>query len=674
MNVAGQIVLAVLLAYGLSFFQYLYRSPKYRWGRWLFLLRGATYFIIFLLLLNPRIRKTSYSETRPNLVIAFDNSLSVKELDGSDLSLSLLKYFRESANLRERFDLHLTSFGSGWQPLDTLDFQGQDSRMDKMLDGLDRMYSDRPSAWITITDGNQSEGKDYEFFSPPESTRIFAVSVGDTVRYEDLKIDYLDANRFAFLGNNYPVKISLSYSGNRQVSSRLTVSINGSRRSSRVVEFTPERNSVIIEERFRTDRPGIQDIRAVLSGPEGEKNTINNQRRKRVEVIDERKRIAVVSELTHPDLSVLVKIIESNKQREARIISPSEALNQYADWDAFVLYQPGSTFNRLLTRITQERKGYLLIAGLSTDWNSVNRFQDVIRKEDFGPKESFDALPGESWSAFNRDSLNIREYPGLDDYLGSYRVDSDVRVLLQQETRRVRTGYPLLFLTDKDSYNRGFLIGEGLWKWRAQCYRNQRSFDAFDRTFSRLIRFISESRQRNRLQAELPEQIREKSNIEVRAVFFNPSFELDPTADLRIRVQQVGGTFTQVYPFNFTGSEYTTRLGELAVGNYRYRIYAEGEEISQSGSFTVESYTPELLWTRANPEKLNRFTSKGGGRVFFADQIDSLERALLSDPALSVLRTRQVERKPLIDFILLLFILSGTLTAEWFIRKFNGLF
>jgi hypothetical protein len=595
-------------------------------------------------------------------------------LDGVDPSQSLLNHFRESEDLRERFNLHLTSFGSGWQPLDTLDFQGQDSRIDEMLDGLNRMYSDRPSAWITVTDGNQSEGRDYEFFSPPESTRLYAVAVGDTIRYEDLRVDYLDANRFAFLGNNYPVKISLSYTGNRPVSSRLTISINGSRRSSRLVEFSPERNNFIIEERFRADQPGILDIRAVLSGPEGEKNTINNQKRKRVEVIDERKRIAVVSELTHPDLAALVKIIESNQQREARIISPREALNQYADWDAFVLYQPGSTFNSLLRRITQERKGYLLITGLSTDWNFVNGFQDVIRKEDFGPQESFDALPGESWAAFNRDSLNIREYPGLADYLGSYRLDSDVRVLLQQETRNVRTGYPMLFLTDKDAYNRGFLIGEGMWKWRAQCYRNQRSFDAFDRTFSRLIRFISESRQRNRLQAEVPEQIREKSNVEVRAVFFNPSYELDPTADLRIRVQQIGGAFSQVYPFNFTGSEYATRLGELAVGDYRYRIYAEGEEISQSGSFTVESYTPELLWTRAQPEKLNRFTDKVGGRMFFADQIDSLERTLLSDPALSVLRTRQVERKPLIDFILLLFILSGTLTAEWFIRKFNGLF
>ncbi len=674
MNVAGQIVLAVLLAYGLSFFQYIYRSPKSPSGIWLFLLRGTSYFIVFLLLLNPRIRKTTFTETKPDLVVAFDNSLSVKELGGDAPGRSVLKYFRDNERIRERFDLHLTSFGSGWQPLDSLDFQGEDSRMDIMLQGLKRIYSDRPSAWVTVTDGNQSEGRDFEFFTPPESTRLYAVTVGDTVRYEDLRVDYLDANRFAFLGNNYPVRISLSYSGNRPVSGLLTVSINGTRRSSRKVEFSPERNSLLIEERFRADRPGILDIRAVLSGLEGEKNTVNNRRRKRVEVIDERKRIAVVSSLTHPDLAALVKTIESNQQREAQILSPQEALNEYANWDAFVLYQPGSSFNRLLNRIGQERKGYLLITGLSTDWNTVNAFQEVIRKEDFGPGEAFDALPGESWSAFNRDSLNIKEYPGLSDYLGSYRIDSDIRVLLQQETRGVRTGYPMLFLTEKSAFNRGFLIGEGLWKWRAQCYRNQRNFDAFDRTFSRLIRFISESRQRNRLQVEVPEQIREKSNAEVRAVFFNPSFELDPTADLRIRVQQVGGAFTQIYPFNFTGTEYSTRLGELAVGNYRYRIYAEGEKISESGSFTVESYTPELLWTRADPEKLERFSTKGGGRMYFADQMDSLERALLSDPALSILRTRHMERKPLIDFILLLFILSGTLTAEWFIRKSNGLF
>jgi len=675
MDIAVQITLSVLLAFGLSWLQYLYRSRRGEaWRKWLFLLRGLSYFLLLLLLLNPRINKTSFSEERPDLMVAVDNSISIRELKGEEEARKMYDFIRTDPDLSERFHISFSSFDSRWRPLDSLDFQGADSRIDRMLQSVRRLYSNRPSAWVLITDGNQSEGEDYEYFDIPESARLFPVVVGDTTHYEDIRINYVEANRYTFLENTFPVRTSISYNGRAELRKRVTIDLNGRPALSKVLQLSPSENTAILEEEFTAEQVGPLLVKVRVEALEDERSIENNRLSRRIEVIDERKRIAIVSALNHPDLGALLKVVNSNLQRESRVVSPAEALSEIDQWDAFILYQPDAGFGPLFERINTLRKGYFLLSGLHSDWNFINRVQDVVTKTDVGPAESFLALPGESWNAFNRDSLDLTGYPELQEYLGNYVLNPEARVLLQQRIQRINTTYPMLFLTDEGSFNRAFLIGEGIWKWRAQSYRDRRSFDAFDRTLSRIIRFISESGTRNRLQVEIPDEVRERSSVHVRAVFFNSSFEIDPSANMSIRVDSRDSDFVQVYPFSFGGREYTTSLEALPEGSYRYTVYVDGEDIRQSGVFSVEAYEPEMLWTRANVEKLDRFARESGGHPYFPSETEELKTDLLVDPMLAVLRTRTVERKPLIDFILLLLILSGTLSGEWFIRKFNGLF
>lgn len=673
MDIAGQIILSVLLAYGLSFFQYLFRKSRQRFALVLFLLRGSSYLALFLLLVNPKMTRLSYVEEKPRLQLVFDNSASIQELEGDSSSMEWFRFLTSDPDLNKRFQISALSFDKDWGNLDSLAFEGQDSRIDGVLEGLKRIYTQGPSAWVAITDGNQSEGRDYEFFKPPTGTRVHALVVGDTTKYEDLRIDYVEANRYTFLGNTFPVVARFSYSGNREVSTRVSFALNGRTVRSIPLTLGPGRSSPRIEEEFSATQVGPLRLTVGVAALDGERNTSNNLGSKRIEVIDERKRIAIVSSISHPDLGSIAHAIRSNPQREARIVSPAEALREVGRWDAFVLYQPEPSFGSLLQEINRLKKGYLMVTGISSRWDFINRVQDIVRKDNPGPIEDYTAAPGESWSAFNRDSIDIEAYPALKEYLGSYQTDPAVRVLLQQRIRRVSTGFPLFFLSEKDGFHRAFLLGEGIWQWRSKSYRDQRRFEAFDRTLGRVIRFVSESKDRNRLQIQIPDQIRERSPVEVRAVFFNPAFEVDPTAEIRIRVESRDRSFAQVYPFSFNGGDYTTSLEALEAGSYRYRVYVEGEELGQSGSFAVEPYEPETQWTRSNPEKLRRFAERSGGELFFPAQGAQLKSELLTDPSLAIVKERIVERRPLIDFILLLFILSGTLTAEWFVRKFNGL-
>lgn len=49
------------------------------------------------------------------------------------------------------------------------------------------------------------------------------MAVGDTSRYEDIKIDRVNVNRYAYLNNKFPVEIIASYSGTTEKATQLTV-------------------------------------------------------------------------------------------------------------------------------------------------------------------------------------------------------------------------------------------------------------------------------------------------------------------------------------------------------------------------------------------------------------------------------------------------------------------
>ena len=91
------ILLSLVIAIGLSFYQYFYKNRGYiKITIFLSILRFISIFCIILLLINPIIARKTYETSKTPLPIVVDNSQSIAELKQDNLAKELSKKLSEN--------------------------------------------------------------------------------------------------------------------------------------------------------------------------------------------------------------------------------------------------------------------------------------------------------------------------------------------------------------------------------------------------------------------------------------------------------------------------------------------------------------------------------------------------------------------------------------------------
>ena len=111
-----------ILALLVALFQYLYKSKRTKLNKVLSVIRFLTFFTTLLLLLNPKVDKTTVVVEKPNLVVAIDNSESITHLNQSENVSTVLNSIRSNSELSNRFNISYYSIGSSLSELDSLAF------------------------------------------------------------------------------------------------------------------------------------------------------------------------------------------------------------------------------------------------------------------------------------------------------------------------------------------------------------------------------------------------------------------------------------------------------------------------------------------------------------------------------------------------------------------------
>ena len=109
------IILAIIAALVLALFQYTYRSKQTQLNLVLSALRFLTYLAILILIINPKFEKITLLSEKPNLIVAVDNSESIKHLDQVDNASNLLNQLQNDASLNNKFNVAYYSFGNGFR-------------------------------------------------------------------------------------------------------------------------------------------------------------------------------------------------------------------------------------------------------------------------------------------------------------------------------------------------------------------------------------------------------------------------------------------------------------------------------------------------------------------------------------------------------------------------------
>jgi predicted double-glycine peptidase len=666
------LLLSVIIAAGLSFYQYLYKVKNQSKLYWfLAFLRFVSLFSIFLLLINPIVSRKITEIKKAPLPIVVDNSKSISELKATKEASELYQKIIENKAITEKYDVQLFSFDDEFNSLEQLDFKGNQSHIDGVAKNLKQLYRNTNYPVVLFTDGNQTMGNDY-VFSFQENTSILPVVLGDTTTVFDLKINQINVNKYAFLKNKFPVEVFLQYNGNQTISTTFAIQNGNQTIHKQTVSFSKDKRAQSISVLLNADKVGIAKYKAVISSNIKEKNTVNNTKNFAVEVIDQRSEIALISAINHPDLGVLKRSIETNQQRKVSILKPDE-VKSLQNYNILVLYQPTASFKAIFEQNKAAQINTFVITGTATDFNFLNQVQSDLLFKMSAQKEDYLATYESNFNLFSQANIGFENFPPLEHNFGTISIKSNVNSLLSARIRNVQLPNPLLTFTENGSKRNAYLLGENIWKWRLENNLNKKSFEDFDLFTDKIIQFLVTNASKKNLNVTYESFYNSGENIEITTEYFNKNYEFDDKAQLTIQVVNSKTKATKKYDLLKATNSYKVNLDGLEAGNYSFKVTEKQSNSSFSGSFEVLDFEIEKQFVNPDRNRLEQLATNTNGKVYYPNQIENLIKSLVENDNYIPVQKATIKKSPLIDWIWLLILAIIALATEWFVRKYNGL-
>ncbi|MGJ8732497.1 MAG: vWA domain-containing protein [Cellulophaga sp.] len=611
---------------------------------------------------------------KSNLVVLIDNSASIKNSKSISSVKKIVENFTGDKELKDRFRVTSYSFGSELNSVtDSLSFNEKNTNIGRALQSIKEVYRNNNTTVILLSDGNQTLGQDYEFFGTSSKIAVYPVVIGDTTSYEDLKITQVNKNNYAFLKNKYPLEVYISYTGDKTVTKVFTISENGKNVYRENVTFSKNDNTKVVTTNVDAKTIGVKKITTTIGSLPNEKNIVNNTKTVAIEVIDEKTNIAIISAIEHPDLGALKKAIESNEQRSVTILKPTTTSNDWQNVDLFILYQPTEAFKSIFSYATKSNRNSLIISGLQTDWNFLNKVQNAYVFESGYPVQEVIPVLNASFSKFDVSEFSINDFPPLRSNVSPLFPKSLNQTILKTKIRGVSIETPLLSINEGENNKQAFLFGEDIWKWRMQTYRNEKDFKTFDDFIGKLVLYLSSNTPKNRFILDYKQIYLGSNEAVIRASIFDEAFEFDTNATVSLKIQNKEKTISKMVPMLLNQLNYVADLSDLPSGDYNFTATVTGINSSKSGTFSILDYDVEQQFSSSNYKKLNRLAKSTNGALFYVNNTGGLKQQLLSKQEYKPVQKSKENIVPLVEFKFLLGLILLVFAVEWFLRKYNGL-
>ena len=665
------ILIALLFSILIGYYQYYFKViTRFNYSIFLFSIRSLVFFLLFLLLINPSIPRKDLIIEKPTLSVLIDNSLSIRYLSKDSLVNTMLSSLKSSEILKKNFDVNYYSFGEQFNVIDSLNFDEKQTDIYTPLRSISKNSNDTNNGIILLSDGNQTIGKDYEFIKM--NIPIYSIIVGDTLTYNDVRIDKINTNRYSFVNNKFPLESLLQYNGEESVKLKYTIENTGKIIYSKTINLNKEDNSRLLNIEITSKKEGLNYYKATIENLDNEKNTSNNTKEFSIEVINKQSKVLIVSPFNHPDLGALKKAIESDKQRKVVIHTKNiDNINLYS-YKSIIIYQPNFSFKKIINEINKSKKPYLLITGSNTNWSFINSNFTGLNKNDINTVEKYRPSLNKNFLIFNQNNIGFENFPPLLDKFGETTVSIPHQILLYQNIKGFNSKEPLLAISNNNNQKKVFLFGEGIWKWRSTSYLMSNSFQNFDNFISNIVLYISSNTIKNRLDVEVKSSYNANSSININAFFVDENYKFDDRAIIYFTLKNINSKKTTTSPFLLSKKSYKLNLNPLESGEYEYSIDVKNQNFSQKGSFKVNKFDIEKQFNKVNYLKLKELTNKTKGFIYFENNYNELIPDLLNDQRFYFVKKIKINYDQLINWKWGLIIIIVLLSSEWFIRKYYG--
>ncbi len=665
-------LLCLLIALIPTYFIYKKDKKKNIPIKWLpAFLRFLTIFLTLVLLLLPAIKKTQTIEEKPVVVWLQDQSESItKALTGKDSSY--INLVEQLWNQWES-DYHLVSLGFGGkiERAEIFNYNQKTTNIAQAVQQVIDQYEERNlSAIILSSDGNFNEGMNPLHLNLNKNIPIYTIALGDSTQIKDASVSRIYANKKVALHSNFEimadiqaVKLSglrteINLINNGEIIDRLPVHINNDQFSS-TVKFE-----------INAEETGFHNYAIGFATIADDQNEHNNQQNLYVEVVEESLKILLLAASPHPDIQAIKSALADRKDYKLDVEYVQDGQVELELYDLIIAHQVP---NAALAVIPATKPVWYILGNLS-NIPVFNNNQNAISIEQTGNANAVLPILEKGFNAFEipRGMENlINQLPPMNAISGNYIPTGNNQVLFRQKIGQVQTEYPLWMIT-RTEVPKAILAGTGLWRWRMNEYRINKSTKITDELIRQTVSLLRKQNYEEQFNVYVNDAVfNEHEPISIFANLRNRNYELTNSEDVILQLTDSTGKVMN-YNFQKQGNSYYLNLGLLSAGPYSFigKTTYDGKDLESKGVFQVNAINLEELKSNSDYALLYNLSSETGGSFFTISSMPSLTDSLQNNQQVKPLLSQEDSHVNLIDFKWYFFLILGIATIEWLLRKF----
>ena len=680
-------LLGCLLA-GVLFAWLLYRKTEHldkrlRYG--LFAIRTIVVMAIASLLFFPLVRSISYDLEKPVIVIGQDNSLSVGSIEPKGFNKQQYEKDMQTLadKLSEKYEVKIYNFSDSIKSGYDFKNKGQLSNASKFINQLnDELLNRNVGSVVLATDGIFNRGGSPLYDLNKLKAPVYTIALGDTIPKKDLVIANVNHNSLVYLDNEFTLEVQVQAFESKGEQSRILVTEGGKKIHDEqiLINSNPFVKNITIK--LKASRLGLQKYTIQVSPLKDEISERNNTQNIFIEVIDAKQKILLASAAPHPDIAALKQAITLNKHYDLKV-ALADDLNTInpKDYSLIILYQLPALQNdggAFINKLQQSNVPLWYILGAQSNLYAFNKMQSGVsfNGSNNALQEAFGVV-NTGFTAFEMNASLDKQMEGFDPLqapFGEVRINGTAQVALKQRIGKIKTESPQLFFMNAEGKKTGYLIGEGIWRWKLTEAQNEQKTDVFNTLISNMVQYLAVKDDKRKFKVYTAKNtFDENENVLINAVLYNDSYFSVNTPDVSIQLKNEEG---KAYNFLFsrTESAYQLDAGMLPAGNYTYTAtttLGNKNHVAQ-GLFYVNALVAEYQQTIANHQLLNTMAVQTGGKMYMPQNLSHILNDISTNDQIKTLSYEDRKYEELINFKWVFALIVTLLTLEWFLRKRNG--
>jgi hypothetical protein len=656
------------------------------WQRALLMcLRFLAIFLVTFLLAGPLIKTLRKIIQNPVLVLAIDNSTSVTSFSGDaspvDEKLEMIEKLNQSLN--EKFDIVNYTFGEEVRRGNTPDFKEKRSAYSDVIQAVyNNHFNENIGALLLVGDGIYNQGENPLNVARPLNYPVYTLALGDTTAYRDVRVAAIRINRNAFSGNKFPVEIDIRYQGMPNQNIRFNIQHRGGTVFTENIYTRESDGFVTISTSLDAELKGLQYYTALVETALDEQNKLNNSQQFVINVLENKQKILIISNGSHPDAGALKDALEGQINYEVSLFTEEPYPSSIKDFNLVVLCQIPSASQsgrQIIDEANRNRVPILIMIGSQThipQFNLIGMGTEITLQA--GNMEEAQPVVNKSFAAFTLSEKlleNMERYPPLKVPFARYQLDATWNVIAYQRIRNIETDRPIMAVANRGGVKAGIIFGEGIWRWRMYNYLMTDSHAEFTELMDKLVQYLALRDNEDNFVVDFRPVYNETEPILMTSEVYNDAFEPINTPEvslvLRDSTQQ-----EYVYVFDRGNQFYRLDAGVFPPGDYHFEAKVEigNQMYTETGNFAVMPVNIELLETQANHRMLYQLAQLTGGGFYLPADTDNLIESIISNSRIRPFTYFQSLLSEILNLRWIFFIILSILSLEWFLRKFWGIY